>query len=241
MEMHQLGDFMKNQIDWSEWILQKNNEAKQEELKKSELIVLEPLDKSAKNNALHRLFRDLAPHVNTASLGHIKEDASGFQHSSTAHPEGLVGVDLEYDNSKKAAVYKILENHGHFRHKKAFMEDYSIDDSERHGYGIMQLHPDRQEILVDGPEVSGRKNTIKPQSSIEEPAIGSANLYESSPTEEGSAKGAKWRGSDPRQKDLEITRAGERVATPSDGNRTELSTTSGQSNRMWDKIPSRTR
>ena len=38
---------MSDRIDWSEWILQKNNEAKQEELKKSDFVSKDILKKGA--------------------------------------------------------------------------------------------------------------------------------------------------------------------------------------------------
>jgi hypothetical protein len=213
---------MYNKIDWSQWILKKNQQAREEELKKSDSIALENLEKSAKNNALHRLFRDLAPHVNGAHLTNVQENQNGdLEHSSQPHSDGLVGFDVRHDPNKKDVVDRILENHGHFRHSKAFAEDIG-DNNQGHSYGIIQLNPDRAKNLVENAPVAAKE--IKPGSvsPVREPAVGSMNLYEGSRTGEGNAISAKWRGSDPRHVDenndpTRYTRAGMRTTQSSGG------------------------
>jgi hypothetical protein len=236
-------------IDWTGWILQKNNEVQQESLNKSDFVQVESLNKTAKDNALHRLFRDLAPHVHSATLGNLSDDGEGLKFGSEPHSEGLVGFNIEHHPSKKDIVNKILEMHGHFRHPKSFGEDMGIDDDVHHQYGAIQLHPDRAKNLKSSSELSA---TVSPgkygKDKVGSPAIGSANLFEASATGEGDAKPAKWQGSDPRHTDGDrknnkhwmsnTTRAGNPVATSSEGQMPSQAATSGVSGRGYDRVES---
>lgn len=227
---------MTKDIDWSEWILEKNAAAEIEELKKSDSLQLDKLQKSAKNNALHRLFRDLAPHVNAASLSNVAENQGMLEHSTQPHGEGLVGFDVRYDPSKEDKVNEILENHGHFRHAKAFAEQVG-DDSQGHLYGAIQLHPDRAKNLIENAPVSAevKPGAIQP---VQELGIGSQNLYEGySLTGEGEVRGAKWQGSDPRQADDEKThtRAGQKLSIKSQYDPQQAATT-GVSERGYSRV-----
>lgn len=237
--------------DWSEWILQKNNEAKQEELKKSEFIeTQENLQKSAKNNALHKLFRDLAPHANSVKLFNLKEDADGSLGESddgSPHPRGLVGFDIEHAPDKKDIIDKILENHGHFKDKGAFAESFDTDKDNHQQYGALTLHPHAAKNLVSTTALDRNNMQIKSKPDVvQDPAVGSMNLMEGSATGEGYAVPAKWRNSDPRhdtgEKDgsREYTRAGQRVSIPNTGYtgsaRTHAAATSGVSDRGYDRV-----
>jgi hypothetical protein len=177
----------------------------------------ESLAKSAKDNALHRLFRDLAPHVKQASLGNVSQDKDGFSHSNTPHKDGLISFDIQHDPAKMDTINKILESHGHFRHPNSFGEDMGIGEGEHHQYGILQLHPERAKHLKGGPELSAK---IKPgrHAKVNQQAIGSQNLMGGSMTgDEGDVRSAKWQGSDPRHdpKTMDrVTRAGNTTAVP---------------------------
>ncbi len=202
----------------------------------------ETLEKSAKDNALHRLFRDLAPHANSVNIGNLKQTKDGFEHSNQPHPDGVIGFDIQHDPSKADTINKILENHGHFRHPGTFAEDMS-EGNMGHQYGAIQLHPDRAKNLKAGPALS---REIKPgaASKVQEPSVGSMNLYEGSATGEGDAKGAKWQGSDPKHS-LQIkgepgerqTRAGNEVAVSAAGQIPgSKAATSGVSQRGYDRV-----
>lgn len=226
-----------------------------EQLIKSLQEAKEELAKNVKKDALKRLARDLAPHVNKLNINHVDDD---HQQVSTPHPEGLVGYDIDYPEENREAVDRILEAHGHYNHPKAHGEDYKFQDGPnnmtRNGYGALQLHPEHAAHLVDSHGYSGVKPTGAAISPVQDPAIGSQNLHEGSATGEGEAKPAKWQGSDPRhdyknsiyenQKGSQsqirgATRAGNPIATSSDGNfgvkRSSVAATSGVSNRGYDR------
>lgn len=200
---------MKNEIDWSEWLLQKNYEAAQEELKKSDGAVLE---KSAKNNALHSLFKDLAPHADSVHLYHVKEDGDGISESDdgTPHPRGLIGFNIEHSEAKRDIINKILESHGHFRDKSAFAEDMDLGDSNQQ-YGAIALHPHRAKNLKPGSSLESSPSSNASSSAVNEEAFSSPSEYENPSSIEGGSKHRKYQGGDPRHIDgrkLEETRAG---------------------------------
>ena len=105
----------KNDIDWSNWILQKNNEAQQESLKKSELLELNDLEKGA------------APKIETGSvftMDHVNHVASmkdhqaakSFAHdvlsNSTANPKNRTNIGTMIDKSRSAAhLAQGMSNH----------------------------------------------------------------------------------------------------------------------------------
>ena len=179
------------------------------------------LEKAVKPDALRRLARDLAPHSNSVSVHHLDDN---LERSNTPHPEGLVGFDISHDEANKDAVDRILAAHGHFNHPGSFAED--MDGTSQ--YGALKLHPEHAKHLMPGEGYSGTRPDGANITPVQDPAVGSMNLYEGSETGEGDAIPAKWQGSDPRHreqdegphgmdKDYPTTRAGQKIAIPSAG------------------------
>ena len=106
---------MKDTIDWSDWILQKNAEARAEELKKSESIEVNSLEKGA------------APKIETGSvftMEHVNHVASMKDHdgakkyahdilaNSTANPKNRANIGTMIDRSKSSAhLAQGMSNH----------------------------------------------------------------------------------------------------------------------------------
>jgi hypothetical protein len=116
---------MKNQIDWSEWILQKNNEAKQEELKKSDDVTL---SKGAPALALPPEGGDGEDKpkkgASVFNMGHVKHAASmtdhgaakQFAHSlvdaSSARPENKKKIKMMINQSRSPGhLAQAMANH----------------------------------------------------------------------------------------------------------------------------------
>ena len=112
---------MNKSIDWSEWILQKNNEAKQEELKKSDFVSTDILKKGApavaptappeggddsdspkKGKSVFSM-----DHVNQVAAMSNHAEAKKLAHSavdsSNANPENKKKIKLMIDRSKSPA------------------------------------------------------------------------------------------------------------------------------------------
>lgn len=154
------------------------------------------LKKSAKNNTLHRMFKELAPHAKSVHVSNVKENKDGLTTNNDPHPDGLIGFDVTHEPGKKETVDKILQNFGHFRHSKAFGEEMS-DDNSHHQYGAIQLHPEHAKNLQPSRAVSA---DIKPGrfKDVNQEAIGSANAFEEMKPGSGATYERKWQGSDPR-------------------------------------------
>ena len=115
---------MRNIINWSEWILQKNAEAKVEELKKSDFVEVENMQKTA-DTKLRNAVKAANQKLNSAGI----KGGYGVTTNNTPH------WDYEYDD-KHSATVEDAHNHitphlpdGHTH------EDYEIGAGKRHTYG----------------------------------------------------------------------------------------------------------
>lgn len=117
---------MDKSIDWSEWILQKNNEAKQEELKKSESVYLnkgaapamappaeggDGSDKPKKGQSVFTM-----DHVNQVAgmknHGEAKQFAHGIVNNSTATDENKKKIRLAIERSRSPGhLAQTMANH----------------------------------------------------------------------------------------------------------------------------------
>ena len=94
---------MNRSIDWSEWILQKNSEAKQEELKKSDFVKSKKLEKASGFTQTHVSLL----HRGLAAMGHKN-------HNVSLSKDGGIHVDFDASNQddNSGDIQKVLKQHG---------------------------------------------------------------------------------------------------------------------------------
>jgi hypothetical protein len=114
---------MSNRPDWSEWILQKNRQAREEELKKSNSVYVESLDKASTE------LRNAVKQANNKLKSAGVKGRYGLTASHTPHWEYEYKPEHESTVKEAHALVEPHLPHGHTH------EDYDTGEGSRHTYG----------------------------------------------------------------------------------------------------------
>ncbi len=196
-------------------------------------LVEEPLEKSPKTNILHRILKELHPHVKHARVAHSKMKKDGTLSDSTEpHEEGLVNFDITSKPGSGQKVKEVLRRYA--QHDPSPLSDMSDllgsagvpnvagihKDNTFTAAGTLQIH---QAHRKDLRPITSPINmwTGKDDGKVNEAFTSSPNYLDSqaklgtSATGEGVVRSKNYQGQDPRHADPDlgarITRAGNLV------------------------------